>query len=294
MLFDGFENRRIETPETEINLKIGGQGPALLLLHGYPQTHMMWHAVAPALAEHFTVVCPDLRGYGDSGKPETDAVHLPYSKRHMAADQAAVMATLGFDKFRVAGHDRGGRVAHRLTLDNPDRVEKLAVLDIVPTYKIFQDHHKGIALAYYHWTFLAQPDPMPETMIGANPDFYYGFKTGRLSHGGEGKFHPEAYAEYQRCWNNPAMIHSSCEDYRAAASIDLEHDAADLQTKITCPLLAIWGGSAVMEAQYDVLDCWRERATDVRGEAIADCGHFLAEEKPEETVAHLKAFFLEN
>ena len=291
MLFDGFEQRRIDVPGNEINLRVGGNGPALLLLHGYPQTHAMWHAVAPNLAEHFTVVTPDLRGYGDSGKPETDNRHYPYSKRAMAADQAAVMADLGFDRFCVAGHDRGGRVAHRLTLDHPDRVEKLAVLDIVPTYKIFEECHKGIALAYYHWMFLAQPNPLPETMIGADPDFYYGFKTGRLSHGGAQKFHPEAYTEYQRCWNDPAMIHASCEDYRAAATIDLQHDQEDLDTKIACPLLAIWGGSAVMEAQYDVLASWRERANDVRGQAIDECGHFLAEEKPAETTDLLLNFF---
>ena len=252
MLFDGFDQRRIETPETEIALKVGGSGPGLLLLHGYPQTHMMWHAVAPALAEHFTVVVPDLRGYGDSGKPETQPDHSSYSKRASAGDQVAVMQALGFDRFRLAGHDRGGRVAHRLTLDHPDRVERLAVLDIVPTHKIFADSHQGIAMAYYHWFFLAQPNPLPETLIGRDPNFYYGFKTGSLSPQDNSYFHPDAYAEYQRCWNDPAMIHASCEDYRAAATINLEHDEEDLSTKITCPLLAIWGGAAVMEAQYDV------------------------------------------
>ena len=293
MLFEGFAQKRIATPENEIALRVGGSGPGLLLLHGYPQTHMMWHAVAPVLAEHFTVVCPDLRGYGDSGKPESDSSHLPYSKRHMAADMAAVMTELGFESFCVAGHDRGGRVAHRLTLDNPDRVERLALLDIVPTRTIFQNYHLGIAMAYYHWTMLAQPAPLPETLIGQNPDFYYGYKMGSLTHGKDSIFHPDAYAEYQRCWNDPAMIHASCEDYRAAATIDLEHDGADLDKKITCPLLAIWGGSAVMEAQYDVLACWRDRATDVRGRALENCGHFLAEEKPEETTALLKDFFLD-
>jgi len=293
MLFDGFEQKRIATPETEINLRIGGNGPPLLLLHGYPQTHAMWHKVAPILAEHFTVVTPDLRGYGDSGKPETTPDHFPYSKRATAGDLVAVMESLGFDKFLLAGHDRGGRVAHRLTLDHPDKVKRLAVLDIVPTHKIFSDSHQGIAMAYYHWFFLAQPNPLPETLIGRDPDFYYGFKTGSLSPQGNSYFTPEAYAEYQRCWNDPAMIHASCEDYRAAATIDLEHDEADLTTKIACPLLAIWGGAAVMEAQYDVLACWRERAADVRGQAIADCGHFLAEEKPDETARLLLEFFLE-
>jgi len=293
MLFDGFEQKRIATPETEINLRIGGNGPPLLLLHGYPQTHAMWHKVAPRLAEHFTVVTPDLRGYGDSGKPETTPDHFPYSKRASAGDLVAVMEYLGFDKFLLAGHDRGGRVAHRLTLDHPDKVKRLAVLDIVPTHKIFSDSHQGIAMAYYHWFFLAQPNPLPETLIGKDPDFYYGFKTGSLSPQGNSYFAPEAYAEYQRCWNDPAMIHASCEDYRAAATIDLQHDEADLTTKIACPLLAIWGGAAVMEAQYDVLACWRERAADVRGQAIAECGHFLAEEKPDETARLLLEFFLE-
>ncbi|RVU38064.1 alpha/beta hydrolase [Hwanghaeella grinnelliae] len=293
MLFNGFEQKRIEAPETEINLRIGGDGPPLLLLHGYPQTHAMWHKVAPKLAEHFTVVTPDLRGYGDSGKPETTPDHYPYSKRASAADLVAVMQALGFEEFLLAGHDRGGRVAHRLTLDHPDRVRRLAVLDIVPTHKIFSDSHQGIAMAYYHWFFLAQPNPLPETLIGRDPDFYYGFKTGSLSPQGNSYFDPEAYAEYQRCWNNPAMILASCEDYRAAATIDLEHDEADLATKIACPLLAIWGGAAVMEAQYDVLACWRDRAADVRGQAIPDCGHFLAEEKPDETARLLLDFFLE-
>ncbi len=293
MLFEGFEQKRITTPDTEINLVVGGNGPPLLLLHGYPQTHAMWHAVAPTLAEHYTVVAPDLRGYGDSGKPETTPDHFPYSKRASAGDQIAVMDALGFARFRLAGHDRGARVAHRLTLDHPDRVERLAVLDIVPTHKIFSDSHQGIAMAYYHWFFLAQPNPLPETLIGRDPDFYYGFKTGSLSPKANSYFNPEAYAEYKRCWNDPAMIHASCEDYRAAATIDMDHDTKDLQTKIACPLLAIWGGAAVMEAQYDVLACWRERAMDVRGRALDDCGHFLAEEKPDETARLLLDFFQE-
>lgn len=291
MLFEGFEQKRIATPDNEINLRVGGDGPPLLLLHGYPQTHAMWHAVAPKLAEHYTVVTPDLRGYGDSGKPETAPDHFPYSKRASARDQVAVMDALGFKKFLLAGHDRGGRVAHRLTIDHPERVEKLAVLDIVPTHKIFSESHQGIAMAYYHWFFLAQPNPLPETLIGRDPDFYYGFKTGSLSPQGNSYFHPEAYAEYRRCWNDPSMIHASCEDYRAAATIDLVHDEEDLATKIDCPMLAIWGGAAVMEAQYDVLACWRERASDVRGQALANCGHFLAEEKPDETAQLLLDFF---
>ncbi len=292
MLFEGFEDRRIQTAEAEIAVKVGGSGTGLLLLHGYPQTHMMWHAIAPALAEHFTVVTADLRGYGDSTKVASGSDHSAYSKRAMASDQAAVMTELGFEQFALCGHDRGARVSHRLTLDNPGRVTKLAVLDIVPTYKIFMEANRSIAMSYYHWYFLAQPSPLPETLIGQDPDFYYGYKVGSLSPAGNSFFHRDAYSEYQRCWNNPEMIHSSCEDYRAAATIDLEHDEADLDKRVTCPRLALWGGYGVMEKEYDVLAAWRERATDVQGQAIENAGHFLAEEQPETTLNALKSFLL--
>lgn len=291
MIFDDVPLENFEGPDCRVAYRSLGAGPPLVLLHGFPQTHVMWRAVAPALASRFSLILPDLRGYGDSGKPETDAEHTPYSKRAMAGDILALMSALGHDRFDLAGHDRGGRVAHRLALDAPDRVKRLAVLDIVPTYKIFMEANRGIAMAYYHWYFLAQPYPLPEQMIGADPDFYYGNKCGSLSPSGDSFFEPAAMAEYKRCWNDPAMIHASCEDYRAAATVDLAHDKADLDVKLACPLLALWGKAGVMEREYDVLAAWRERASDVWGEAIHKAGHFLAEEQPDAVAERLLDFF---
>jgi haloacetate dehalogenase len=290
-VFEGFERKRVQTPGAEIELVSGGSGPPVLLLHGYPQTHAMWHLVAPRLAEDFTVVATDLRGYGDSSKPFGDEDHSTYSKRTMAADGVLVMESLGFDSFAVVGHDRGARVGHRMALDHPDRVTKLAVLDIVPTRHIFETVGKDLATAYYHWFFFIQPYDLPETMIGANPGYYL-----RKKLGGWGTsldiFAPEALAEYERCFD-AATIHASCEDYRAAASIDLVHDDAAWEEgrKIECPLLTLWGGRGVMERIYDVKAVWSEYARDVRGRPI-DAGHFLAEEKPEET-GQVLANFLE-
>jgi haloacetate dehalogenase len=288
-LFEGFEKRRIETPEAEIELVRGGDGPPLLLLHGYPQTHAMWHLVATALAEDFTVVATDLRGYGDSSKPFGEEDHSTYSKRAMAGDQAAVMASLGFDSFAVVGHDRGDRVAHRIALDFPDRVTKLAVLDIVPTRHVFETVGKDLATAYYHWFFFIQPYDLPETLIGGDPSYYLHKKLGGWGTPLE-IFAPEALAEYERCFDT-ATIHASCEDYRAAASIDLVHDEKDWNEarKAECPLLALWGGRGVVEKTYDVEAVWREYASDVRGKPL-DAGHFLAEERPEETARELRAF----
>ena len=288
-MFAGFENRRVETASVEIELVLGGQGPPVLLLHGYPQTHAMWHLVAPRLAEDFTVVAADLRGYGESSKPFGDEDHSTYSKRAMAADGVQVMDALGFDSFAIVGHDRGARVGHRMALDHPDRVTKLAVLDIVPTRHIFETVGKDLATAYYHWFFFIQPYDVPETLIGADPVYYL-----RKKLGGWGTsldtFAPEALAEYERCFD-AATIHASCEDYRAAASIDLVHDEADREVgrRVECPLLALWGGRGVMERLYDVEAVWREYARDVRGRPI-DAGHFLAEERPEETVQELAHF----
>jgi haloacetate dehalogenase len=289
-MFEGFETREIATAETTIHLRTGGAGPALLLLHGYPQTHAMWHRVAPALAERFSVVCPDLRGYGDSGKPASDAEHAVYSKRSTATDMVAVMAALGHERFALAGHDRGGRVGHRLALDHPAHVAKLAVLDIVPTRTIFRATNQAIATGYFHWFFLIQPNGLPERLIGADPIFYLHWVLGRWGTGLDA-FAPEALAEYERCFKDPAMIHASCEDYRAAASIDLAHDEADLDRRIRCPVLALWGRRGLMERHFDVLATWRERADGpVSGRAL-DCGHFLPEERPEETAAALLEFF---
>jgi haloacetate dehalogenase len=288
-VLNDFEQTRIATTGAEINLRRAGQGPPLLLLHGYPQTHVMWHKIAPALAERFTVVLTDLRGYGDSAKPPGGDNHEAYSKRAMARDQVEVMAALGFEKFAVAGHDRGARVAHRMALDHPDCVTKLALLDIAPTLAMYERADMAFASAYYHWFFLIQPYDLPEHLIGADPDFYLDKKIGKWSRNDD-CFDPAAVAEYKRCFRDPATIHATCEDYRAAAGIDLDHDRADLDRKITCPLLALWGAEGVIERSYPVLDIWRERAADVTGKALP-CGHFLAEEAPEETLAALVEFF---
>ncbi|HJQ29206.1 MAG TPA: alpha/beta hydrolase [Rubrobacter sp.] len=286
-MFEGFERERVQTTGAEIELVRGGQGPPVLLLHGYPQTHAMWHPVAPRLAEHFTVVAADLRGYGDSSKPFGDQDHSTYSKRAMAADQVEVMDSLGFDSFAVVGHDRGGRVGHRMALDHPERVTRLAVLDIVPTRHVFETVNKDLATDYYHWFFFIQPYDLPETMIGADPSYYL-----RKKLGGWGTsldiFAPEALAEYERCFD-AATIHASCEDYRAAASIDLLHDEADRGRRVGCPVLTLWGGRGVMERIYDVEGVWRDYANDVRGGPV-DAGHFLAEERPEETALELAHF----
>ena len=288
-MFEGFTTTAIETRETVINTLHGGSGRPLLLLHGYPQTHVMWHKIAPLLGERFTVVATDLRGYGDSGKPPSDPGHRAYSKRVTAQDQVEVMAALGFNSFFVAGHDRGGRVAHRMALDHPDKVDKLAVLDIVPTHKIFSTVSKEVATGYYHWFFLIQGNNLPETLIGRDPAYYLTAKLGHWSANMDG-FTDEALAEYIRCFSDPATIHASCEDYRAAASIDLDHDEADMHRKVECPLLVLWGDRGLMERNYDVLATWRERASHVRGHKLP-CGHFLAEERPDETLAHFMGFF---
>jgi haloacetate dehalogenase len=288
-MFEGFAQRDVATCETTIRVRIGGNGPPLLLLHGYPQSHVMWHRVAPVLAEHYTVVCADLRGYGDSGKPPSDATHAAYSKRSSARDMVEVMTALGFTRFMLAGHDRGGRVGHRLALDHASRLARLAVLDIVPTRTIFRGTNQQIATDYYHWFFLSQPYDLPEHMIGSDPIYYLHKKVAAWS-GAERPFAPEAMAEYERCFTLEA-VHASCEDYRAAASIDLEHDEADLDRKITCPLHVLWGRRGAMERNFDVLATWRERAAGpLTGKAL-DCGHYLPEERPEETAAELLAFF---
>ena len=288
-MFEGFTAAGIATDDAVIHTLHGGSGPPLLLLHGYPQTHIMWHKVAPRLAESFTVVVPDLRGYGDSTKPPGDDTHAAYSKRAMAKDQVEVMEALGFESFFVAGHDRGGRVGHRLAPDHPERGSKLSVLDIVPTHKVFSTIDQTMATGYYHWFFLIQPFDLPETLIGSNPEFYLRKKLG--SWGADvDSFSPEAMAEYVRCFSNPETIHATCEDYRAAASIDLEHDEADMGEKIACPVRVLWGAKGLMERRYDVLATWRERAIDADGRALP-CGHFLPEEAPDETYAELARFF---
>jgi haloacetate dehalogenase len=288
-MFEGFSEHRIEVSGATIHAVRGGSGPPLLLLHGYPQTHVMWHLVAPQLAQEFTVVAADLRGYGDSSKPPGDAEHARYSKREMARDQVELMAHLGFESFFIAGHDRGGRVAHRMALDHPQRVRKVAVLDIVPTRTVFANVDQYLATVYFHWFFLIQPHPFPERLIGGDPEYFIRSRFAGLSSGAR-PLAEKAIAEYVRCFTDPASIHATCEDYRAAASIDLVHDEADLGQKITCPLLALWGASGRLARAFDPLATWRERAVDVRGRALA-CGHYLPEEAPDETLAELRAFF---
>ena len=287
-MFAGFERKQITTAGATINVVTGGKGAPVLLLHGYPQTHVMWHKIAPRLANDFSVVLPDLRGYGDSSKPPEGDDHFGYSKRATAQDQVEVMEQLGFTQFAVVGHDRGGRVGHRLAMDHPQRVTKLAVLDIAPTHKLYNNVSKAFATLYYHWFFLIQPAPMPETLIANSAEFYLNSLLGI------GRLKPhaithEAFAEYLRCFRDPATIHATCEDYRAAASIDLVHDEADMDRKVICPLLALWGEKGVMHRMYDVVAVWRERALNVSGKALP-CGHFLAEEAPEETLSELRNF----
>lgn len=287
-MFAGFSGRRVETRGASINLVHGGEGPPVLLLHGYPQTHVMWHGVASWLAQSYTVVAPDLRGYGDSSKPPGGEDHAGYSKRALAEDQVEVMRALGFDRFAVVGHDRGARVGHRMALDHPDRVLKLAALDIVPTREVFRTVDKELALSYYHWFFLSQPYDLPERLIGADPTYYLRKKLGQWGTGLEA-FAPEAVAEYERCFSDPETIHASCEDYRAAASIDLVHDEADAGRRVECPVLLLWGGRGALARLYDVPQAWSGYARHVTGRAL-DTGHFVAEERPDETAGELLAF----
>ena len=288
-MLQGLEHRDVRVGDVTLAASVGGSGPPLLLLHGYPQTRACWHLVAPGLARRFTVVAADLRGYGDSSKPAADDDHAAYSKRTMAADMVGLMRELGHERFSVAGHDRGARVARRMALDHPAAVERAAVLDIVPTLTLFDGTDQAFATAYYHWFFLLQPDGLPETMIGRDPEWFLRETLRRWS----GRARPldeGAIREYARCFSDPAAIHGSCEDYRAAATIDLEHDRADAGRRLDCPLLVLWGAHGAMERLYDVLGSWRDSAAEVNGRALP-CGHFLPEECPEETLAELTSFF---
>jgi haloacetate dehalogenase len=274
--FPGFKTFKVQTSGASINGVIGGQGPPLLLLHGAPLSHISWRLIAPDLAKTYTVVATDLRGYGDSSKPADKPDHSPYSKRNMALDQVEVMKSLGFDSFRLVGHDRGGRVSHRLALDHPSQVTKLAVLDIVPTYYLYTHVTEGFIGAYFHWFQNVRPAPIPEDSIAAP------FK---------GRTPPAdpAQAEYFRIQSDPANIHGMCEDYRAAASIDLDHDKADLWKKIACPLLVLWAKPGAMDNLYDVLSIWKERGVKVTGKGMPG-GHNMQEGAPEPVLAELQAF----
>jgi len=288
-LFRNFRKKKIRTTGATINLVTGGTGAPVLLLHGYPQSHAMWHKVAPALARDYTVVCADLRGYGDSSKPRGLPDHSNYSKRAMAQDMAEVMSALGHRRFHVVGHDRGGRVAHRLARDHGKRVRSLSVLDISPTLRVFERTDMALARAFYHWFFLIQPAPLPERMIGGMRRDYLLGRIGR-GPGGLGDFPKHVQREYLRCFDARG-IHATCEDYRAAATIDLIHDRRGLKKKLAMPVLALWARHSPVGTMFDCLADWREVAKDVRGRAL-DCGHFLPEERPAEVLQALRRFLL--
>ena len=294
-LFPGFASEWISTRGGRIFARVGGKGPPLLLLHGYPQTHVMWHRVAPLLASQFTLVIPDLPGYGWSDVPQTDADHTPFTKRAMAQVMVEAMEQLGHVHFALAGHDRGGRVAYRLALDHPERLSRLATLDILPTYDYWQKMDRDFALRVYHWAFLAQPHPLPENLIASNPDDYFGrtFKSWAKKDA-PNPFDPRAVEHYLTAFRDPLRIHAACEDYRAGAYADFEQDKADIEAgnKIAVPLLALWGGAGIASSASSPLDTWRKWATRVSGQAI-DSGHFLAEENPQATADALLKFLLE-
>ncbi|MFE4367691.1 alpha/beta fold hydrolase [Streptomyces sp. NPDC056835] len=285
-----FSRRTVDADGVRIHTRVAGEGPPVLLLHGYPQTHLIWRHVAPLLAATHTVVLTDLRGYGDSDKPPSDPQHAAYAKRVMARDQLLVMRELGFDRFAVAGHDRGGRVAHRLALDHPEAVSALAVLDIVPTRHAFRHVDADFGRGYYHWFFLAAGNGIPEHLIGADPDFWIRTRMGGRP-SGDTPFTPAVLDEYVRCFSDPAAIHASCEDYRAAAGIDLVHDEEDAAAgrRIACPVLALWGEHSFVGRQYDVPAVWREYADEVQGQALP-CDHYVPEEAPDRTAGLLAAF----
>ena len=290
--FPGFTLTHHDVAGGRLRLRIGGSGPPLLLLHGNPQTHAMWHKVAPRLAERFTVVCPDLRGYGGSFKPGATADHAPYAKVEMARDFAQLMSGLGFERFRVGSHDRGARVAHRLALDHPDRVERLAMLDIVPTIEHFERTDMSFALGYYHWFWFAQPHPFPEALIDAAPELWWNAHTSREPKP-PGFFAPDALADYLAAARDPAAIVGMCEDYRAAATIDLVHDRAsrDAGVKVRCPVRVLWGEKGKIGGWYDPLAIWREYcAAEVSGAPVPS-GHYLAEEAPDVVLAEFERFF---
>jgi haloacetate dehalogenase len=290
-LFPGFDMVDVQTPRGVLRARIGGEGPPLLLLHGYPQTHVMWHRVGALLKDRFCIICIDLPGYGDSFSPMIAADHAPHSKREMAKDIVAAMEVLGHSSWYLGAHDRGARVAHRMALDHPDRVRALVTLDIAPTREMYGHTTEAFARAYWHWFFLITPAPFPERMIGVDPDAYWLAKCGAGS-AGLTPFAPEALAEYLRCFRNPAVITATCEDYRAAATIDIAHDNADGGRKVDCPLLAVWAENGIVGKAFDPLALWRLRASDVTGLTLPG-GHYLAEECPDLVAACFAEFFLE-
>ncbi len=295
VVFPGFEQKRITVSSDdgpiEIACQVGGNGPPILLLHGFPQTKAIWELVAPELAKSFTVVASDLRGYGQSAKPHGKADHSTYSKRSMAADQHALMQSLGYQQFFLLGHDRGGRVSHRLAMDFPDSVLRLMVLDISPTLTMYDNTTMEFAKGYWHWFFLIQPEPIPETFIAANPEFWIKQHMGR--HAGTGIFSPERWAEYLAGASNPQCMHSMCEDYRAAASIDLAHDRADRAAgkKLKMPLRVLWGEHGLVHRCFKPIEDWKAVAENISGKSVS-CGHYIPEELPGELVTDAKQFFV--
>lgn len=295
-LLAGFDTRRIETFGAEIHLRVGGSGPAVVLLHGYPQTHVMWHHLAPRLAEHFTVVLPDLRGYGQSSCPQADPDNFTYSKRAMAQDVKHVMRALGHRAFAVVGHDRGGRVAYRLALDEPETVTRLAVLDIIPTYEMWQRMNAQLAMTTYHWMFFAQPSPLPEMLIEPRAREFIDYTLASWTATRDlSAFDPQALEAYREAFAAPGHVAASCNDYRAGQTYDFDADKADhlAGRMIACPVLALWGDAGIPASARGPLDIWRNWARDLRGAAVG-AGHFIAEEAPDETYSHLLPFLLES
>lgn len=291
MFFDGFTLEFREANGKRFRLRRGGEGPPLLLLHGNPQTHAMWHEVAPVLARRFTVICPDITGYGFSDKPPVSADHAPYAKRAMAADLVALMAGLGHARFQTVSHDRGARVAHRMALDHAGAVERLCTMDIIPTLEHFERTDMAFGMGYWHWFFLAQRHPGPERMIRADLEPWFDFHTSREPKP-SGFFHPEARADYLAALHEPGTIEAICEDYRAATTIDLDHDRASRAEgrKVACPLLALWGAKGSLPKWYDAAAIWRDYAAGPLATSAVTSGHYLAEEAPEEVLSHLDGF----
>jgi haloacetate dehalogenase len=292
--FEGFEARSFDTGEDSVFARTGGRrdGPPLLLLHGFPQTHVIWHRVAKLLADRFFLVMPDLRGYGDSAKPTGLDDHSNYSKRAMAADMVGLMRSLGHERFGLVGHDRGGRVAHRLALDHPQAVDKLCVIDIAPTLDMYDATDMRFARYYYHWFHLIQPAPLPETMIGADPRFYLHWKLGAWGAQGTAYIEPEAMAEYERCFCRPEAIHAACEDYRASAGIDLEHDRGSRERgeKLACDMLVLWGTRGIVEMLFDPLALWQAQCSGTVSGTALPAGHFIPEELPAATAEAIGSF----
>ena len=294
-LFPGFDSQLVKTAETEIFVRIGGEGPPLLMLHGYPQTHVMWHKMAPELAKHFTCVIADLRGYGASSTINDRPDHYSYSKTAMAMDNISVMETLGFTKFSILSHDRGARVSYRLALDFPERIDRLVILDIIPTYEVWHRLSPALALKTFHWTFLAQPAPLAESMIGKDPVGWLDSKLAGWSRAGDlSAFSPEALQHYRKFFQEPERLHATCEDYRAGATYDLNADEEDhiKGNTIQCPTMVLWGTAGIPSASDPTLDIWKNWALDVRGHSI-ESGHFLAEENPGDTLKAVLPFLLE-